>query len=333
MFFRTIPSSLLLALAFQSQVYAAEEREEPVDPCTIASSSGTFYDLRPLSILPPPDDKKPGKDDKTESWHAQGYDYKANFTLNVCAPVIEGLENVVGIDSEHRENVSAFYDYGDETYSLGQLSMNLTQRGRRIVLQYTHGSPCGKEEKSRMARGGDSRTWDDDYADIETEAYNKEGSRRKSALISFHCDKDPLATTASATFVGVDPDECSYSFEILSAAACPAAQPAKQGVGPAAVFTIIGLIAILVYFLGGVFYQRNVAHARGWRQLPNYSTWAGIGGFIKDFFIIATSSCARFLPSRRGYSQLSVSANGHGRGRTHDDENRLIDQLDEEWDD
>jgi cation-dependent mannose-6-phosphate receptor len=54
-------------------------------------------------------------------------------------------------------------------------------------------------------------------------------------------------------------------------------------------------------------------------------------------FIIATSSCARLLPSRRGY--ISVSANGNGagysRGRSGrpDDENRLIDQLDEEWDD
>lgn len=68
---------------------------------------------------------------------------------------------------------------------------------------------------------------------------------------------------------------------MLSSAACIAPEPAKQGVGPAAVFAIIGVIAILVYFLGGVFYQRNVAHARGWRQLPNYSMWAGIGSFIK----------------------------------------------------
>jgi hypothetical protein len=27
-------------------------------------------------------------------------------------------------------------------------------------------------------------------------------------------------------------------------------------------------------------YQRSVAHARGWRQLPNYSFWSGIGGFF-----------------------------------------------------
>jgi cation-dependent mannose-6-phosphate receptor len=53
-------------------------------------------------------------------------------------------------------------------------------------------------------------------------------------------------------------------------------------------------------------------------------------------FIIATSSCAHLLPSRRGYSALSISANGNsnGRGRhRNEDENRLIDQLDEEWDD
>jgi cation-dependent mannose-6-phosphate receptor len=52
-------------------------------------------------------------------------------------------------------------------------------------------------------------------------------------------------------------------------------------------------------------------------------------------FIIATSSCAGFMPRRRGYSALSISANGNGRGRGNraEDENRLIDQLDEEWDD
>jgi len=43
------------------------------------------------------------------------------------------------------------------------------------------------------------------------------------------------------------------------------------------------------------------------------------------------------MPSRRGYSALSVSAHGNSRGRGSngraEDENRLIDQLDEEWDD
>ena len=136
------------------------------------------------------------------------------------------------------------------------------------MLQYTNGSPCGKDKNGKEYDEGA----DDD---------KKRGFRRKSTLISFHCDKDPLAEQAIPTFVGTDPDECSYHFEVLSRAACITAEPAKQSVGPAAVFAIIGVIAILVYFLGGVFYQRNVAHARGWRQLPNYSMWAGIGSFIK----------------------------------------------------
>lgn len=145
---------------------------------------------------------------------------------------------------------------------------NLTLRGRRLVLQYKDGSPCGGNKKRSK--------WDDKEDEKE-----ETSSRRKSTIISFHCNEDPLAKDAVASFVGTDPDECSYHFEVLSKAACITAEPAKQSVGPGAVFGIIGVIAILVYFLGGVFYQRNVAHARGWRQLPNYSMWAGIGSFIK----------------------------------------------------
>lgn len=81
---------------------------------------------------------------------------------------------------------------------------------------------------------------------------------------------------------------------------------------------------------------------RGWRQLPNYSIWAGIASFIKDIIIIATSSCTRCLPQRKGYNQLPTyngngglgrGSSGRGRQGRAEDENRLIDQLDEEWDD
>jgi len=140
-------------------------------------------------------------------------------------------------------------------------SSTLHLRGRRLVLEYTNGSPCDESSSSSSS-----------------------SKRRKSTIISFHCDKDPLSTiaTSSLTYVGSSPDQCSYHFEVLSPAACLTSAPTTAGgVGPGAVFFIIGVIAIMVYFLGGVFYQRNVAHARGWRQLPNYSMWAGIGGFIK----------------------------------------------------
>lgn len=156
------------------------------------------------------------------------------------------------------------------------------------MLQYINGSPCGGSRKR------EAKVKDDDEKDDKKE---KDGTGRKSTTISFHCDKDPLASTPFISFVSVDPDECAYSFEVLSKEACIAAQPAKQGAGPAAVFSIIGVIAILVYFLGGVFYQRNVAHARGWRQLPNYSMWAGIGNFIKvSWFTIVQRAKQRVFP-------------------------------------
>jgi len=184
-------------------------------------------------------------------------------------------------------------------------------RGRKLVLQYSGGSPCGvSKDKSKDKRGGSVhngasyRGYDDEEEDeeerrvkeIKDDDQKKPGSdkekdkdkgkdkdtpgRRKSATISFLCDRDPDVVT-TASFVGTDPDECAYFFEVRSQHACPGAEQHKPGsVGPGSVFAIIFVIAVMVYVLGGIFYQRTVAHARGWRQLPNYSLWAGIWNFI-----------------------------------------------------
>jgi cation-dependent mannose-6-phosphate receptor len=163
-------------------------------------------------------------------------------------------------------------------------------------LQYTGGSPCGdksssndddddddydyrKRSSSQYSEGLSSPAHAHEIETIE-KSDSTSKTRRKSATISFLCDRDPGTTTA-VSFVGVDPDECSYFFEARSAYACAHAEPHKPGsVGPGSVFGLILVIAVLVYVLGGVFYNRTVAHARGWRQLPNYSLWAGIGSFF-----------------------------------------------------
>lgn len=122
---------------------------------------------------------------------------------------------------------------------------------------------------------------DDDSSrdDGNDKKYNTK--RKKSTTISFLCDRDPLSEKLAMSFVGTDPDECAYFFEARSAHACATAEKHKPGsVGPGSVFAIILAIAVIVYLAGGVFYQRTVAHARGWRQLPNYSLWAGIWSFI-----------------------------------------------------
>jgi hypothetical protein len=57
---------------------------------------------------------------------------------------------------------------------------------------------------------------------------------------------------------------------------------------------------------------------------------------LQDIVIILTSSCTRFMPSRRGYTRVNGGIGGPGSGRSARDseaENRLIDELNEEWDD
>ncbi|KAI7646537.1 hypothetical protein KC318_g19258, partial [Hortaea werneckii] len=156
-------------------------------------------------------------------------------------------------------------------------------------------------------------------------------------IISLLCDKDPLSPQLTLSFVASSPDACTYFFEARSAAGCGGIETAKQTLSPSGVFGVIVLIAIIVYVVGGCVYSRVVLQQRGWRQLPNYALWSGIFGFFKDLFIILTSSCERFLPSsRRGYSRVNGGRNGGrgGRGQGDSDaENRLIDELNEEWED
>jgi cation-dependent mannose-6-phosphate receptor len=111
-------SVLLGVLALYSgHTQAAEEKK----PCTAHSSKTTsFYDLRPLSLhLPVEDDEIPVKGAKTESWKSSGYDYGTNFSINICAPVLEEVHDVVGLKDDEWRNVSAYYAMDGKTYSMG----------------------------------------------------------------------------------------------------------------------------------------------------------------------------------------------------------------------
>ncbi|MCJ1312478.1 Cation-independent mannose-6-phosphate receptor CI-MPR [Agyrium rufum] len=409
-------SALLSISSIPSAAFAADIPAE-VKPCTITSAlTGSFFDLNPISVIPIDADSKPKKNQREESWHARGYDYGANFTVNFCRPVVEELKGVVGVEENRWMNISAYYTRGGKTYSIGyasavqcsagsgktnlvmrrkkpyswkddqikggettanriaihsQESSSLVFRGRKLVLNYTDGSPCPSASSSTLL----PRSRDDDKDDLITHPGDddKKGKhdkgdddgkhrdedvdkpkksrpsddttvRRKSTIISLLCDRDPLAEVPNVAFIGASPDECTYFFEARSAAACGGVAATPQAVGPGSVFSIIFVVAAAVYVLGGIAYQRTVMHQRGWRQLPNYAIWAGIFNFFKDMFIILTSSCTRCFRARSGYNQLPTHngvngyrngsrSGGSGRDRNAEDENRLIDNLDEEWDD
>ena len=115
-----------ISSAASSEDEGKKSKEPPLKPCTIRSpSSGLFFDLNAISLQAPKDSKDKKKaEESTESWHAKGYDYGSNFTMNFCAPVVEELKDVEGVDKALWQNVSAFYSIGKKTYSIGYVECN-----------------------------------------------------------------------------------------------------------------------------------------------------------------------------------------------------------------
>lgn len=289
----------------------AKESSEPQQPCTVRSpTSGAFFDLNPLHIQDP--SLSQSKHPRDYSWNTTGWGLPYNFTMNFCGPVVEELDDVMGVEKGQWRNVSAYYTAGGKTYSIGMENSYPVFHGRKLVLNYTGGSPCDLEdvresysladlqEREIIDDGGrktpkddddegddddDDDDEDDDDDDENRDRPSKKPSskiiRRKSTIISLLCDRDPLSPTLTLSFVASSPDACTYFFEARSSAACAGIETAKQTLSPSGVFGVIALIAFIVYIVGGCVYSRVVLQQRGWRQLPNYALWSGIFGFFK----------------------------------------------------
>ena len=257
---RLLPLTALLTVI--NLTYAASDSTDktPWQPCTAESTtSGNFFDINPLQIQPPSSDS-PSKSKKKDnadlhSWHARGYDYHANFTLNFCGPVVEKLDDVEDLQKSMWKNVSAYYEKSGRTYAIGLESQEPVIRGRKLVLNYTHGSLCpakAGERRGRLPvddadpRDEDVGIWrgkdddDEDEDDGKRRKGNKDSERRKSTIISLLCERnpkdgDPLVTVS---YVG-SVDECTYFFEARSTAACATTKVANQPLGPGSVFGIM----------------------------------------------------------------------------------------------
>ena len=326
------PAILSLLALTSTAVASDAESTSTVTACTASSTSGAFFDLRPdAAIKPKPDGSRPShsRGAPLTDYKARGWDYGSNFTLNICNAVVEPIEDVKDIDESKWQNISAYYVSEGEYYSLGFQSANLTTRGKELILQYAGGSRCGARKSTSRSLGdrstvhagaayrdyendddepssstpeetGEDRTDDDEKDDDSDDRGNSDDEsddddqiRRKSTTIFFACDRDVVGGNAQVSFIAVDPDECNYVFKVKSAHACATAEPHKPGsVGPGSVFAIILVVAVFVYVLGGVFYNRTVGNARGWRQLPNHAMWQGVWSFI----CVSRSQVSKDLP-------------------------------------
>ena len=203
--------------------YSADTNESPY--CTVTSHiSGNFFDLRPLVKLHPGSGLdwtlKSGTSGNLGTSDETEYP-KANFSLNICAPLLNPV-----ISGSTGDAIAASVKYADGTVkSLGICSPYPHLRGRNLLLEYTDGSPC----------------------------LNPDGSPTKllmSALISFKCDHSLASNHAVFSFIG-SPDHCSHFFEARTLHACPSINQ-SQSMTPISIFIIIFLVALVVYIAGSV---------------------------------------------------------------------------------
>ncbi|RPA74244.1 mannose 6-phosphate receptor domain-containing protein [Ascobolus immersus RN42] len=313
------PAPLLLLLHLLALV-SADSPPTSDPPCTATSPlTHSFVDLRPLTILhsgsPSGPDNTPTHLIPNPDWAARGWDYPANFTVNICGAEGEGDKDKEGEVKDPQLDVGAFYTVNGTSYSLGRVNDKPMFRGRKLVLTYTDGSPCTSSSPSDTDSAASGLAF---------------GSpRRKSTTISFQCDNS-LLVRAAVSFVGT-PDECAYFFEVRTSAACPGVKR-EEGVGVGALFGGIAGVFAVVYFIGGCMYQRTVMHARGWRQLPNYGLWSGIGGWIYSTTNGLLRGVLRCIPCLKvPRRQTGGFGRRDARGTGYEDENRVLDALDEEW--
>jgi cation-dependent mannose-6-phosphate receptor len=90
-------------------------------PCVATSASGAFYDLRDdiASAVKDGEKEKTHKGPIEDYLYSKPHDWPYNFTMNVCAPVVKEVKDVVGVDKAMWKNISAYYEAEGKVYSLG----------------------------------------------------------------------------------------------------------------------------------------------------------------------------------------------------------------------
>jgi cation-dependent mannose-6-phosphate receptor len=177
-------------------------------------------------------------------------------------------------------------------------------RGRKLVLNYTNGSPCPDVPADSLNSESLNRR------KALSDSSDSTPKRTKSTILSFLCDPSPLTNTPSISFVGT-PDSCAYFFEVRSASSCGGhASDKTQTLSPLGVFGIIAAIAVAAYLIGGCAYQRIVLNQRGWRQCPNGALWRGLFGFVG----VGGDSHSHSRFRSQVFSGGSGYGNGHGHG-------------------
>ncbi|RIA86347.1 mannose-6-phosphate receptor binding domain-containing protein [Glomus cerebriforme] len=227
---------------------------------------------------------------KTEGddWTITGYGWK--FYINICQNVLYKYENseeqigVYGISTNEK-------DYNDNFVkgSLGTTSKEPFFREDNLIMEFTDGMTC------------------------------KSTNYKRSSVISFICDQT-VEGQGKPTFVS-SYEDCGFFFEWRTPVACPTEKKGASNEGWGVFFTIF-IIALIVYFVGGIVYNRMVHNASGVHQIPNWEFWSNTWDFLKDMILIIFAQCPVFKPRRPGGRNY--------RNLPRDEEHILIEEEFEE---
>ncbi|CAG8736135.1 23927_t:CDS:2 [Gigaspora margarita] len=224
---------------------------------------------------------------ETEDWkiESKGFDY--NFRLSVC----EVLKDPGDVLKKEKAGVWGKKIPDDKEYNLGYFNTTPYLKDDMLFLIYETNDYCGADFFYR------------------------------TSLIRFICDQT-VDKTNPPKLINVFND-CAFWFEWRTPIACPTKIVDSQS-AISVFFTILG-IALAVYFIGGVIYNRIVYNASGVRQIPHWEFWRDAFDFIKvlDMFLIILAQCPIpfFQPRRRP---------GNYRNLPRDEEHILIDEQFEE---
>ncbi|CAG8531635.1 9850_t:CDS:2 [Diversispora eburnea] len=203
-------------------------------------------------------DLSPLKKASGSDWVLKSHEY--TFYINVCDKI---LHEVNGVDTEEI-GVWGKKDGHDSGLKLGNFNKNPHLNDDDVYLEYV-GGKCGTD------------------------------SIKYTSVIYFKCDQTVEGQGEPRLIYNYE--DCAFVFEWKTPVACPTSVNGGAMSSWGVFFTIFA-IALIVYFLGGIAYNRMVHRASGFYQIPNWEFWCNLWDFTKDMVLIIIAQIPMFKPRR-----------------------------------
>ncbi|KAI0059426.1 mannose 6-phosphate receptor domain-containing protein [Artomyces pyxidatus] len=201
------------------------------------------------------------------------------FVINVCKSVSYDTWNV-GV--EHPENIAGVTRKERGDFSIGEVNTTLLIRDKHPLLVLTEGSICPHAERMHAM-----------------------------TAVRFICDTSVFGSGSPRLVAQLPPDDasaCAFFLEWRTHYACPSGEATGFWGGLVVALSIIAIIGLMLYVVGGTLYNRYVLQLRGFDQLPRISIFS-----FTDTLDYLQGFCDRFSGSR-AHSRHDTSRSWSGRG-------------------